>query len=115
MSTSDLQDKLSNSNLDIWFILPINSSSISWTRDSYSSDIDHALVNSSMLVKILSAYFVDYPSVSDHKPLVVYCKKTTTDESFLLPKKFVRWDRINVLNLRKKYVITINLRFIVKK
>ena len=32
MSTSDLQDKLSNSNLDDWFILPINGSPISWTR-----------------------------------------------------------------------------------
>ena len=58
MSTSDLQDKLSNSNLDNWFILPINGSPISWTRGSYSSDIDHALVNSSMLDKISSAYFV---------------------------------------------------------
>jgi len=69
MSTSDLQDKLSNSNLDNWFILTINGSPISWTRGSYSSDNDHALVNSSMLVKISSAYFVDYPSVSDHNPL----------------------------------------------
>jgi len=40
-----------------------------------------------MLDKISRAYFVDYPSVSDHKPLIVYCKKITTDESFLLPKK----------------------------
>jgi len=60
---------------------------ISWTRGRYSSDIDHALVNSSMLDKISSAYFVDYPSISDHKPLVEYCKKITIDESFLLPKK----------------------------
>jgi len=29
MSTSDLQDKLSISNLDNWFILPINGSPIS--------------------------------------------------------------------------------------
>ena len=35
------------------------------------SDINHALVNSSMLVKISNAYFVDYPSVSDHKPFMV--------------------------------------------
>jgi len=40
-----------------------------------------------MLDKISSAYFVDYPSISDHKPLVEYCKKITIDESFLLPKK----------------------------
>jgi len=102
MSTSDLQDKLSNSNLDNWFILPINGSPISWTRGSFSSDIDHALVNSSMLVKISSAYFVDYPSVSDHKPLMVYCKKIATDESFLLPKKFVRWDRYKCLEQKKE-------------
>jgi len=32
MSTADLQDKLTNSNLGNWFILPINSSPISRTR-----------------------------------------------------------------------------------
>ena len=98
-----LQDKLSNSNLDNWFILPINGSLISWTRGRYLSDIDHALVNSNMLVKISSVYFVDYPSVSDHKPLMVYCKKFITDESFLLPKKkFVRWDRYKCLEQKKE-------------
>ena len=55
-----------------------------------------------MLDKISSAYFVDYPSLSDHKPLVVYCKKTTTDKSFLLPKKFVKWDRYKCLLLQKE-------------
>ena len=55
-----------------------------------------------MLVKISSAYFVDYPSVSDHKLLMVYCKKITTDESFLLPKKFVRWDRYKCLEQKKE-------------
>jgi len=59
MSTFDLQDKLSNCNLDNWFILPFNGSPISWSRGRYSSDIDHVLVNSSMLDKISSAYFVD--------------------------------------------------------
>jgi len=87
MSTPDLQVKLTDSNLGNWFILPINVSLISWTRGRYSSNIDHALVNSSMLDKISSAYFIDYPSISDYKPLIVYYKKTTTDESFLLPKK----------------------------
>jgi len=49
--------------------------------------MDHVLVNSNMLDKISSAYFVDYLSVSDHKWLLVYFKKTITDESFLLRKK----------------------------
>jgi len=38
VSTSDLQDKLFNSNLDNWFILPINGSPILWTRGRYSPD-----------------------------------------------------------------------------
>ena len=33
---------------------------------------------------------------------MVYCKKITTDESFLLPKKFVRWDRCKCLELKKE-------------
>jgi len=101
MNTADLQDKLTNSNLDNWFIFPINGSPISWTRGRYSSYTNHELVNSSMLDKISSAYFVDYPSVSDHKPLIVYYKKTTTDELFLLPKNFVRWDRYICLEYKK--------------
>jgi len=41
MSTADLQDKLTDSNLGNWFILTINGSPISWTRGRYSSNIDH--------------------------------------------------------------------------
>jgi len=87
MITADIQDKLFNSNLNNRFILTINGSPISWTSGRYSSDIDHAFVNLSMLDKISSAYFVDYPSVFYHRLLVVYCKKTTTDESFFATKK----------------------------
>jgi len=61
-----------------------------------------------MLDKILSTYFVDFPSVSDHKPLVVYCMKITTDKLFLLPKKkknfLLSGIGINVLNLKKKEI-----------
>jgi hypothetical protein len=95
----------------------LNGSSILWTRSKHSVDIDHALVNSSMLDKISSADFVDFLSVSDHKPLEVYCKKTTTDESFLLSNKknnLLGGIGINVLNLRKKFGIIINLKFLVK-
>ena len=103
ISTCDLHIKLTIGNLGNWFILPINGSPISWTRGRYSSDIDHALVNSSMLDKISSAYFVDFPSVLDHKPLVVYSKKATTDESFFVTKKkFVWWDRCKCLELLQK-------------
>jgi len=68
-----------------------------------------------MLDKISSAYFVDYPSISDHKLLIVYCKKTTTDESFFffffffIKKNLLGGISINVLNLRKKFLIAINL------
>jgi len=60
-----------------------------------------------------SAYLVYYPSISDHKLLVVCCKKTTTDESFFFffyqKKNLLGEISINVLNLRKKFLITINL------
>jgi hypothetical protein len=70
-----------------WFILQINISPISWIRGRYSSDIDHTLVNSSMLDKISSAYSMAILLYLIINPLIVYCKKITTDESFLLPKK----------------------------
>jgi len=82
MSTADLQDKLAICNPSKLYTLLITGSPISWTRVWYSSDIDLALVNSSMLDKISNYYFVDYPSVSDHKPLVACYKKTIIDESF---------------------------------
>ena len=86
-----------------FILFSINKSSISWTRGRYSSDIDHELVNSSMLEKniIPCTYFIDYPSISDHKLLIVYYKKIIIDESFLLPKKkkkkFIIWDRYKCL------------------
>jgi len=64
MSTADLQDKLTNSNLGNWFVLPINGSPISWTRGRYSSDIDHAVVNSCMLDKNIKYLFcITYSSM----------------------------------------------------
>ena len=86
MSTSDLQDKLSNSNLDNWFILPINGSPISWTRGSYSSDIDHALVNSSMLDKISSAYFVSLKILT--KIVTDRISKYAFRNNFIRPEQF---------------------------
>jgi len=89
MSTVDLQDQLIDNNLNNWFFLLMNGSPISWTRGRYSSEIDQfmRLVNSNMLDIVSSAYFIDFPSVSDYKPLVFYCMKTTTDESFFVTKK----------------------------
>jgi len=49
MSTSDLLDKLTNSNLGNWFFFLINGSPILWTKSRNSSDIDNTLVNLSML------------------------------------------------------------------
>ena len=48
-------------------------------------------------------------------PLIVYFKKTTMDESFLLSKKFVRWDRYKCLELNERnFMIIINFIFLVK-
>ena len=96
-------DKLQNliSYFDGWCILPLRGSNVSWTRGEYSSDIDHAIVNSKMLEKIAFASFIDYPPISDHKPLLVYCKDTTLNDSFSLPKNYVRWDRIKCNNAKE--------------
>jgi hypothetical protein len=76
------------------------------------------VVYSSILDKISSAYFVDYLTVSDYKPIVVYCKKTTADESYFFyqkkKKKLLGRIGINVLNLKKKIYNLINLIFLVK-
>jgi len=60
-----------------------------------------------MLDKILSAYFFfDFPSVPDHTLLIVYWKKTITDESLLLTEKekikLLGRIGINVLNFMKE-------------
>lgn len=46
-----------------------------------------------MLEKLSSATFVDYPPISDHKPLLIYSNDLFLNDSFSLPKKYVRWDR----------------------
>jgi len=90
------------------------------------SNIDHELVNSSMLNKNIKGLFLFlflliillcYLVIN---LLIVYCKKITTDESFLLPKKkkknirkreifFLKkkkkknlWDRYKCLELMKE-------------
>ena len=113
MSIADLQDKLTNSNLGNWFILRINDSYISWTRGRYSSDIDYALVNSSTLDKISS-------------DLLIFLLYLIINLSWFIARKLLQMDHfyykknlfggigINALNLRKKFLITINLRSKVK-
>ena len=74
------------------------------------SNIDHELVNSSMLNKNIKGLFLFlflliillcYLVIN---LLIVYCKKITTDESFLLQKKKKKnlWDRYKCLELMKE-------------
>jgi len=56
-----------------WTILPISGSTVSWVRGDYSSDIDHAIINTHISNRLSSAIFVDYFPISDHKPLLVQC------------------------------------------
>jgi hypothetical protein len=53
-----------------WEIFPLNGSSISWISGNRSSDINHAIVNSKMKELLSSGSFIDYYSISDHKPLL---------------------------------------------
>jgi len=95
MSTADLQDKLTDNYIDNWFIFPSNGSPISWTWSRYLSDIDHAIVNSSMLEKISSAYFVNYPSKSDHKHSRSLLRENYHKWIiFVTKKKIVWWDKV---------------------
>jgi len=92
-------EKLQNliSNLDDWHLVKINGSCISWNSGSRSSAIDHAIVNSSMKELIFSVSFVDFPPISDHKPLLIFSEEVPKDSSFVTPKKTVKWNRIKCL------------------
>ena len=90
-STRKLSDFISS--FAGWTILPISGSNVSWTRGEFCSDIDHVIINDSLLDKISSALFVDYFPISDHKPLLVQCKDLSVQDPFTLPRNFVRWDR----------------------
>ena len=97
------------SNSGNWMILPLNGSNISWSKGSRQSAIDHALINSSMMNLISYGSFIDYPPISDHKPLLVFGKYFSSDNTFTSPKKFVRWNRI--LCTEKKELIANNNYF----
>ena len=92
-TTDKLNSFISHSADTSWSILPINGSNISWSKGHKYSDIDHAIVNSKMFELISYSRFVNFFPVSDHKPLVIYNKKYSSD-SFITPKKVVRWDRL---------------------
>jgi len=85
-------EKLQNliSNLDDWHLVKINGSFISWNSGSRSSAIDHAIVNSRMKELIFSASFVDFPPISDNKPLLIFSEEVPKDSSFVTPKKTVK-------------------------
>ena len=56
-------EKLGNlfSKFKNWKILPLWSSSISWTRGNREYDIDHAIVNDHMLDLLSYGTFIDFP------------------------------------------------------
>jgi len=56
-------EKLGNllSRFSNWKILPLWSSSISWTRGNREYDIDHAIVNDHMLDLLSYGTFIDFP------------------------------------------------------
>jgi len=71
-------------------LVKINGSYISWNSGSCSSEIDHAIVNSRMKELIFSASFVDFPPISDHKPLLIFSEEVPKDTSYVIPKKSVK-------------------------
>ena len=107
LSINKLNDLISS--LDNWMILPLNGSNISWNKGFRQSAIDHAVINNSMLNLISYGSFIDYPPISDHKPLLVFGKSFSSDNTFTSPKKFVRWNR--VLCTEKKELIADNNYF----
>ena len=45
--------------------------------------------------------FIDFPPISDHKPLLIKGKCLSldnSDNSFFMPKKTVKWDRLKYIN-----------------
>ena len=85
LSTVNLKSLISN--IGDWFILDLRGSSISWIRGDQESDIDHALINSHMKDLLSHGSFVDFPPISDHKPLLVTGISNPSDSSFIIPKK----------------------------
>ena len=92
LSTEKLKELISPCNN--WMIFPLNGSNMSWYRGDRESDIDHAIVNKSMMDLLSSGSFIDFPPISDHKPLLIHGNSLSTDNAFSLPKKFIRWDRL---------------------
>ncbi len=96
LSTENLKSLISN--IGGWSILSLNGSSISWISGDRESDIDHALINSPMEDLLSHGSFVDYPPISDHKPLLVTGISNPSDSSFSIPKKTAKWDRLKCLS-----------------
>ena len=102
-------DKLNDliSPLGNWMILRLNGSIISWSKGNHESAIDHAVINSSMMNLLSSGSFIDFPPISDHKPLLILGKSFSPDNSFSTPKMFVRWDRLKCIE-KKDFIVNNN-------
>ena len=77
-------------------MVKINVYCISW--NSGSRKFFHpTIVNSRMKEFIFSASFADLPSISDHKPLIIFSEEVPKDSSYVTPKKSVKCNRIKCL------------------
>jgi len=65
----------------------MNISNISWNRGDLQSDIDHAIVNTSMMYLLSSGSFINLPPISDHRPLLIYGNSIPTDNAFFFTKE----------------------------
>jgi len=105
LSITKLNDLISS--LGNWMILPLKGSNISWCKGFRQSAIDHAIINTSMMNHISYGSFIDYPPISDHKPLLVLGKLFSSDSTFTSPKKFVRWNRVTCTE-KKEFIANNN-------
>jgi len=96
INLEDIQNWVSNING--WYLFQLNGSPISWVSGSRSSAIDHAIINEPMKNLLSSASIIDFSPISDHKPLLVFGNYFDDNNTFSLPKKPARWNRIKCLD-----------------
>jgi len=101
-------NKFISDNHSNWYIANISGNTPTYSKGSRSSCIDHIVFNRALAEYFNKSSICDsFFGISDHKPIIVSCKKDPTDVFVPLHKKTYRWSR-HICNTKSHDIISDN-------
>lgn len=106
MSLKKIKTYISN-HFPNWFIAPLYGNQFTYAKGTRSSCIDHIIYNSTMANHInKSSVCSSFFGISDHKPILLSCKKSFSDD-FNKTETSLKWST-HICNTKKSDILSHN-------